>query len=90
MKNQRGSLHIALLGIAIILILGGAFFLLTAKKPSEVQPTSLVPMESLSPTPLPTLSSSDEVNAIDKDIQNTQVTQDDPEMKSIESDLTGL
>lgn len=90
MNSERGSLHIALLGIAIILILGGAFFLLTAKKPSELPPSSLVPMESLSPTAIPTLSKSDEITSIDQDLQTTQTTEEDPEMKSIESDLNSF
>ncbi len=89
MKNQRGSLHIVLLGVGIVLIMGGLFFILTAKKP-DMQPTSMAPIESISPTAMPTLSSSDEITAIDQDLQTTEVTQDDPEMKSIESDLNSL
>ncbi len=85
--------------VLIVLVAAGGFLLVKGKKQTSQLPTqntSISPSidqtrpEAMANQPAePTLSSSDSVNAIDKDLQGTN-TSEDPNVKGIQDDAAGL
>ena len=85
-------LYLLVAFVALILIGAGLLFLTTRQKISMVDEQSIVPTASISPTVSlePVLSTSDEIDVLEKEINATDVSNIDTELKEIDQESGSL
>ncbi len=94
-KKSSVGLLIGLVLVGAVVLTGGVFYLIRAQsqkiEPMEKDSTVIVKTTPSPKTSVePALSSSDEVDVISNDLENTQVSGDDPLYTDLNVDLQGL
>lgn len=86
-KKSSNMIFIMVAIVALLAIFGGAYYFLMNRnvRPEVTVFPSLAPQSSQVP-----LSSSDDIEEIEQDIDNTVISDDDSLYTNIESDLQGL
>ena len=90
--NKQNILRYAFIGIVAIILIGGGLYSLVRKPKIETTKESVSPTVTLVPTTSaePVLSSSDEVDVLEKEINETNVSGIDAELDDLNSELNNL